>query len=270
MCADTSQDHISKKVVLYRSPGLDSVKVRRDLEFRGAMGTLQMDLYSPGEAAFGARIPAVVFVTGFRDPGMQKVLGCRFKEMGSATSWARLVAASGLVAVTYTNTEPEADAHSLVHHVRENAGSLGIDEHRMGVWACSGHVPVALSVLMRSGQDFLKCAALYYGYMLDLEGSTEVADAARQIGFVNPCGGKSIADLPQDLPLFIARAGRDVMPGLNVALDRFLGGALSRNLPVSFANHRVGPHAFDLFQDGEATRAIVGQTLAFLRSHLLG
>jgi hypothetical protein len=261
---------ISKRVVLYRTPGMDAVTIRRDVEYRATgAGSLLMDVYYPPDSQTGARTPAVVFVTGFRDPGMRRALGCNFKEMGSATSWARLVAASGLVAITYTNTEPEADAYALIQHVRQDAASLGVDENRMGVWACSGHVPVALSVLMQR-QEFMKCAVLYYGYMLDLEGSTTVVDAAKRVGFVNPCVGKSVADLPQDLPLFIARGGQDEMPGLNEALDRFLARALARNLPVAFANHRTGPHAFDLSQDGEATRAIIRQTLAFLRSHLLG
>src|SRR2546426_6961096 len=55
----------------------------------------------------------------------------------------------------------------------------------------SGNVPNALSVLMQSGQDYLKCAVLCYGFMLDLGGSTAVADAAKQVGFVNPRDRKS-------------------------------------------------------------------------------
>ena len=62
--------------------------------------------------------------------------------------------------------------------------------------------------------------------MHDFSGSTGVADAAKQFGFVNACGGKSVADLPHDLPLFIARAGQDRMPGLNPALDDFVLNAL--------------------------------------------
>ena len=64
--------------------------------------------------------------------------------------------------------------------------SLGIDGNRMGLWACSGHVPNALSLLARPERTCLKCAALCYGAMLDLDGSTVVADAAREYGFANP------------------------------------------------------------------------------------
>ena len=52
-----------------------------------------------------------------------------------------------------------------------------------------------------------------------------------------------------DVPLFVARAGRDEMPRLNETLDAFLTKAVARNLPITFANHPTGPHAFDLFDD---------------------
>jgi len=87
------------------------------------------------------------------------------------------------------------------------------------VWACSGNVPTALSVLMQDAPDHLKCAVLCYGYMFDSDGSTAVADAARRWGFVNPCAGKSADDLRRDIPLFIARAGQDQVPRQSVGLQ---------------------------------------------------
>jgi acetyl esterase/lipase len=189
--------------------------------------------------------------------------------MGSYISWGQLTAASGFVAITYTNTDPATDALAVVRYVRQNAASLGVDENRIAVWACSGSVPTALSVLMHGDQEFLKAAVLIYGYTLDDDESTSVADAARQWGFATPCAGKSVDDLPRGIPLFIARSGRDQMPGLNVTLDRFLARALSCNLPVTFTNHATAPHAFDLFDDGDTSREIIRQILAFLRFNLL-
>jgi hypothetical protein len=104
--------------------------------------------------------------------------------------------------------------------------------------------------------------------MLDFDGSSQVADAAARFGFVNPCAGKSVDDLPRDVPLFIARAGRDQMPGLNEAVDRFVVEALTRNLPITLVNHSAAPHAFDLFQDSEISREIIRQVLGFLRCYL--
>jgi len=208
-------------------------------------------------------------VAGYPDSGFESKVGCKLKEMASYISWGQLTAASGLVAITYTNREPVADIHALLEYVGQNAAALGIDETRIGVWACSGNVPLALSVLMQKASDDLKCAVLCYGLMLDLDGATRVADAARQWGFVNPCAGKSVDDLPKDVPLFIARAGQDQMPHLNETIDRFMVKALSGNLPVTLVNHPTAPHAFDLFHDSETSREIIRQILAFMRFHLL-
>jgi hypothetical protein len=261
---------IAKKALVYRMPGMDAANIRRDVPYRTTdSGVLTMDIYSPPDQQVGARTPVVVFAIGYSDLGAERFLGCKFKEMESYVVWGKLVAASGLTAITYTTTDPAADIQVLFSHVRENAASLGIDANRIGVWACSGNVPLALSVLMQESREYLKCAVLCYGYMLDLDGHTSVAEASKKFGFVNPCAGKSTDDLPGSVPLFVARAGRDETPQLNETMNRFLAHTLARNLPVTFVNHAAAPHAFDLFHDSETSREIIRQILAFLRFHLL-
>lgn len=269
MSQDTQQEHISKRKVLYTMPGMDAVTVRRDVTYRATEAdALTMDLYYPPDSKHGARAPALIVVTGFSDAGARIRLGCNFKDMESYVSWGRLIAASGLVAVTYTNRNPTTDVHAVLGYVRQNAATLGIDDTRVGVWSCSGHAPTAMSLLMQSDQDALKCAALCYPYTLDLDGSTRIADAAKQWGFANACAGKSVDDLQRNVPLFIARAGQDQMPGLNDALDRFVSKTLACNLPVTVVNHAAAPHAFDLFHDSDATREVIARILGFLRFQL--
>lgn len=270
MSEERKRADIAKKAVVYRIPGMDAVTIRRDIPYRTTdAGELTMDIYSPPGARKGARTPAVVFVIGFSDLGAERLLGCKFKEMESYIGWGKLVAASGLAAITYTTTAPVSDIPALLSHVRRNAASLGIDEDRIGLWACSGNVPLALSMLMQEPREYLKCATLCYGYVLDLDGFTGVAEASGKIGFVNPCTGKTLNDLPDEMPLFVVRAGRDETPQLNETMDRFLAHALARNLPVTFVNHAAAPHAFDVLHDSETSREIIRQILAFLRTHLL-
>ncbi|HEV8482585.1 MAG TPA: alpha/beta hydrolase [Blastocatellia bacterium] len=270
MNQEAQQNDWLKKTVVYHLPGVNDVRIVQDLEYRVTdPGSLTMDIYYPPDFKRGARIPAVVFVLGYPDPGFQAMLGCKQKEMGSYISWAKLAAASGLVALTYTNRDPAPDIQALLQNIRENAPSLGIDENRIGVWSCSGNVPNALSVLMQEAWDYLKCAVLCYGFMLDLEGCASVAEAAKQWGFVNPCAGKSVNDLPKDIPLFIVRAGQDQFPHLNETIDLFMAKALICNLPVTFVNHSAAPHAFDLWHDSERTREIIRLILGFTRFHLL-
>jgi hypothetical protein len=266
----TQQDDMLKKTVVYHIPGVDDVTIARDVEYRATdAGSLTMDLYYPSGFKSGDRIPAVVFVLGYSDVGFQAKLGFKQKEMGSYTSWAKLAAASGLVAITYTNREPWPDIQILLQNIRKEAASLGIDEDRIALWSCSGNVPVALSVLMQKTADYLKCAVFCYGFMLDFEGSTGVADASKQWGFANPGAGKSVEDLTKGTPMLIVRAGQDQFPHLNESIDRFLVDALINNLPVTFTNHPGAPHAFDLWEESEVTREIIKRILAFMQFHLL-
>jgi dienelactone hydrolase len=268
MSQEIQQDAISKRTVVHQVPSMDDVAVRRDAKYRVTDdGTLTMDVYYPPDSKRGSRMPAVVFVSGYPDSTIKAMIGSKLKEMGQYISWGRLTAASGLVAITYETREPTVDIRELLAYVRQNASSLGVDENRIGVWACSGNVPMALSVLMQETGDYLKCAVLYYGFMLDCEGPNSVAEAAETVGFVNPCVGRTIDDLPQDVPLFIVRAGQD-NPPLNQTIDRFLGKAVARNMPVTLTNHSDGPHAFDILDNSEISREIIRQTLAFMQFHL--
>jgi hypothetical protein len=248
---------------------MDAVRVRADFEFaQRDSASLVFDLYTPPREAGAPPAPVVVIVEGYPDPGLKAVFGCRFKEMGSTTSWARLIAASGMAAVAYTNERPEPDLHALLAHLRAHGAHLGIDASRIGVFTTSGHGPLALAQLLRDARERIQCAALLYPYTLDLDGANEVARAARTFGFANACAERGLDDFARDIPLFVARAGRDELPGLNDALDRFVARALAANLPLVVANLPDAPHAFELSDDGPATAAVVDEVLAFLRARL--
>ena len=76
-------------------------------------------------------------------------------------------------------------------------------------------------------------------------------------------------DLRRDVPMLVARAGRDQFR-VNESLDSFVAGALHKDLPVRLVNHPGAPHAFDLFDDSEATREIIREILRFMQFHLVG
>ena len=257
----TKLAEVARKQVVYRIPGMDDVMVRRDVVYKtSADGPLLMDVYYPPAGASSVPPPLVVIILGYPDPQS----GGRM--FGPLTSWARLIAMSGMAAAIYGTSAPAEDVHDVVAYLRGNAASLGIDRHRMGVYASSANVPVALSLLMRDA-DF-RCAALLYGFTFDVDGSTVFAEASRQYGFVNATASRSIDELPPGVPLFVLRAGLEQFPGVNAGLDQFAARALARNLPVTFVNHATGPHAADMDDDTDATRRIIRQVLHFLRLHL--
>src|SRR5688500_4181629 len=84
----------------------------------------------------------------------------------------------------------------------------------------------------------------------------------------SPSAQRSRSAIWRDVPLFVVRAGRDAMPGLNQALDRFVRDALAAQMPVTLFDHPSGPHAFDLFDDSDTTRDAIERTLAFLQTEL--
>jgi dienelactone hydrolase len=245
---------------------MDRVSVRRDAPYRdaGEHGLCTFDSYYPADAGT-TPAPAVIFVTGYSDLRSREMLGCKLKEMAAYVCWARLVACHGMVAITYASEDPVADVRLLLEHVRRNAASLRVDAARLGVWSCSGNVPNALALLADDAE--LRCAALCYGYMLDEAGCREVAEGAATFGFVNPTSGVRAATVA-DVPMLIARAGKDETPGLNASLDRFVTRALAENLPLTVVNHPEGPHAFDIFDRSARSRAVIRQVLGFLQANL--
>ena len=125
MSQELPEDHITKKTVVLRLPGMDEVNLGRDLEYQtDDPPPLTFDLYTPVGHDSSLR-PVVVSVSGYPDPGMERIFGCRTKEMGSSKSWGQLIAASGMAAVTYANREPARDVHSLLRHLRGRGAGTG-------------------------------------------------------------------------------------------------------------------------------------------------
>lgn len=251
---------IAKKTVRYRIPGMEAVVVRGAACKVTSDSELLMDIYYPSEPQLGTRFPVVVVPFGYPDPQSQ------IRRYGPVTSWATLIAASGMAAVIYGAAEPSEDVHAVLQHLRANAQPLCLDEQRIGLFSMSGNGPVALSALMRD--PALKCAALLCGYTMDLDGSTAVSEIAKQYGFANACAGKSVDDLPAGVPLLFIRAGLEQFPGLNEALDAVVARALARNLPLTLVNHPTGVHGFELEEDTEASRAAIQLVLSTLARYL--
>jgi hypothetical protein len=258
-----AREEMAKRPIVHRVPGMDDVEVRRDQPFGDAESDLRFDLYLPPGLAPGDRRPAVVFVYGFSRPEFARGL----KDMNAYVSWGRLLAASGMVAVAYAYRDPVADVRTLLAHLRANAASLSIDPARLAAFSFSGSVPRLLALLMDEPPDTFRCAVFAYGLTLDEPGNSAITEVAAHYG-IFAATGREVKELPASLPLFVLRAGRDQTPGLNPRLDRFVAEAIACNLPLTFANHPTGPHAFDLLDDSEVTHTLIGDVVAYLRTRL--
>jgi hypothetical protein len=270
MATNEQGNNLFERRVVYRIPDMVDVVVQKSIPYQSAENdsVLALNIYRPIALAGDVPPPVIIFVFGFADKVMVAKRGSPLKNSAQYDSWARIMGAAGFAAITYETDQPDVDIHALISYIRQNSGSLNIDGGRIGLWSCSGNVPTALSVLMREPQQFLKCAVFYYGAMLDWKGSQNVANAAEDAGFVNPCQAKTFDDLPRDIPMFIVRAGRD-FPPLNETIDHFIVEAISRNMPLTFVNYAEGQHGFDILDDKKTSHEIIKQTITFIEGNLM-
>ncbi|HEX6183838.1 MAG TPA: alpha/beta hydrolase [Pyrinomonadaceae bacterium] len=259
------------KRIVYSVPGMRRVRVRRDLTYKRVAGDeLKMDVYSPPSAR-GARRPAVIFIHGGRIPPN---LLTTPKDWGAYVSFGQLVAASGFVGVTFNHrfytwdslADSQADLSDLIAYVREHAESLGVDRERIVLWSVSAG-GIFLSRPLRERPSYVRCVVAYYSE-LDLQGRRASAPASvtdETLKEFSPVYHLTRGDKGFP-PFFIARAGLDD-PVLNSGIDRFVQGALSKNLTIEVLNHATGRHGFDVEDDNERSREIIRRTLDFIRAH---
>ena len=257
--------------VVYKVPGMEQVKVQSDLKYTNVDNpNLKMDVYIPPGLSKETRRPAVVFIHG--GAGAENTP----KDWGMYISWGRLIAASGMVGVTFTHrlgfpkpllAESANDVASAINHVRANADSLNIDKDRICLVAYSAGGPM-LSAAMRDKPEYVRCLVAFYAFLdiqqSDLHKQHETAEMIKIFSPITYLAGDA-SKLP---PMFIARAGRDEIPTMNDSIDRFIREAIARNAAMMFVNHPEGVHGFDNQNDDDRSREIIRSAITFMKGHL--
>jgi acetyl esterase/lipase len=258
--------------VVYTVPGMNAVKIKKDIVYKTDAGVdLKMDIYTPPRLTKGEKRPAVFFIHGGTP------LENRPKDWGVFASWGKLVGASDMIGVVFTHRmgfpKPEIalgerDLNDAINYLRNNADALNVDKDRIALVTFSAGGPL-LSVPMRETPSFVRALVAFYSF-LDVQqsemhrrtvGDAEILKKYSPISYLAPNASR----LP---PIFIARAGRDEIPGLNEAADRFVAEALSKNVNVEVMNHPAGVHGFDNQTDDARSKEIIRRALDFLRSNL--
>jgi acetyl esterase/lipase len=270
--APLTPEQLFRAPVVFTVPGMESVHVASDRVYREAARegdeSLRADVYTP---ASGGPFPVVVFVHG----GFPDGLDISPKSAGQYSSWGRLVAASGMAAVTFNHRlrmspqgivhlgEAAADLTNLLGWIRRNGAELSLDSRRLAVFAVSAGGPLLNVALAEPG---LRCLVDYYGF-LDVHDLDWFARARA----TTPDSNWSLVDALDRggfPPILIARAGKDTVPRMKETIDRFVAKALSVDAPLTLLNHPTGQHAFDLQNDDPRSREIIAATLRFLQDHL--
>lgn len=173
---------LAPKRIVYVVPGMERVRVRKNLIYkRVGRAELKMDVYSPLSSHRGDRRPAVIFIHGGRIPPNLRTTP---KDWGVYISFGQLVAASGLVGVTFNHrfyswdslNDSQSDLMDLIAYVRNNSESLGVDKGRIILWAISAG-GVLLSQPLRDGPPYISCLVAYYAEF-DLQNERKAAPAA--------------------------------------------------------------------------------------------
>lgn len=215
----------------YPTPPAADFAVRKAVPYmRSDSGNVVLDFYRPAKQT-AEKLPVLIFLNGLAARSM--------REAPIYQGWASAATARGIAAI---NPDAAADfgagLDSLLAYVRAHAAELGVDPERIAVYAASGNVYGTHAAIQDPKRTAIKAVILYYG-------------------------AAPIVPLRQDLPLLVVRAGLD-RPGLNRDLDSLVAAGVRENAPLRLINYAGGHHAFEIFDDSDATRDVIDQTFDFV------
>lgn len=227
--------------VVYTLPATADVLLASELTYAD---DLLVDLYYPPGYDFSQRLPFVILSHGF-------VETTEFdKDIPSHIDWGKLIAASGLIAVSaQAGAEPNRNGLRLLDYLAVNATPLGLDPTRIGFWACSGQGGPTYRALQTSDhalRDGFRAAVFIY---LDL-------------------GKARTSAWPVDMALMVVKAGKDEYISAS-SVDDFVTRARDAGLAVDYIELPDAVHGFDVVQDTTESRTTVEKALTFLKATLL-
>ena len=260
---DATFEEIVSLPLVYAAPNIDRIVEQRDLKYKD---DLRLDVYRPKDAK---EHPVVLFVHGGVGPQD------RPKDWGVYRSWGRTIAASGLIAVIPNQRlgyparhyeQGAADIRDAMEFVRARRSDFHAAD-RFCVIAFSGGGPMLASFLRSAAAD-LRCLVGFYPILDTADTNNpeaEVTDEQRRT--YSAVATISSLDAPA-IPLLIARAGHDQIPGVRDWIDRFTAVALQKNANLTLLNHPAGRHGFEFLDDDDRSREIVITAIEFMKRHL--
>jgi acetyl esterase/lipase len=264
---------MAKKVMMplvLKVPGMNKVKVIQNLKYtKSDDPNVLMDIYMPPDLAEGIKRPAVIFLHGGAKTDYTP------KDWAIYTDWARLIAASGLVGVTFTHRleypnssleKAAADVRAAINYVRANSDKYHVDKDRICLSAYSAGGPL-LTLAMHGDMPFIRCLVGFYSFMDIRQSDYAKTEKPETVTSFSPITYLQ-ADPSKIPPMFIARAGHDEVPTMLDSIDRFVVEALSKNIALTFVNHPQGVHGFDNQNDDDRSKEIIRMAIEFIGLHL--
>ncbi len=260
---------LPQRRIVYQIPEMEDVVCHKgEIYYSGNSFDLEADIYIPPGLSRGSKLPLVILTNNYPDVVWNKNSGVCHKDWQMIISWAELIAASGMIAVTYQTLYSQSESDSLISYLSRNADKFNIDIDRIAVFGCSANALAAQSLLQNDSYN-IRCAVLYYGLLLtpDQKYFEEINSAQNSFGFYFS-DLNQVDDIPSDIPILVTRAGKDKNPLILMTIDHFLNEAVKSNAKITFINYPEGQHDFDILDDTENSRLIIRQTVDFLTAHL--
>jgi tetratricopeptide (TPR) repeat protein len=225
--------------VVLELPGMERVRTTTNITYmRSGERDLQLDVSLPADAR--APLPAVVFLNGIGDQ-----LPDRVKEWGIYASWPKLIAASGMAGVSMDcdGARIQESLEGVFAFLAREGARHGIDGTRIGVYAASANCTETSRFLLRAGAPAsVKAAVFYYGW-------------------------PEAPVMRRDLPVLTVTAESDLAGSIE-RLNELWPRVLATGAPWTFELATDLPHAFDAFEDTDASRRTIQRAIAFWKSHL--
>ena len=203
---------------------------------KSAAQELKADLFLPKRVS--SAIPVAIFLNGIGADWL--------RTHAQYQGWARAATGAGFAGVAMDSAPGavESSFDDLILYLRSRAAELTIDPDTVVVWSCSSNVAAGLPLVMDAKRTYIKAAVAYYG-------------------------SASLSRTRLDLPILVVRAGLD-STSLNQRIEEMVASLIESNAPVSVVNYAGGHHGFDLLDDSPVTRAIIADTLRFMKESAAG
>lgn len=243
---------IHEKQIVYQIPGMDTIQVQSRIICSHPDNTeLILDQYMPLGVPLSTKSPGVLLVHGGPISPNTHPLP---KDWRAFVSYGQLLAASGLIALTFNhryygkNGEQQAgqDIEAVIEYIQTHAEELGLDKNRVCVWVFSGAGKL-LPVILHRGEA-VKSLVLYYT-LLEFKDNTNLWDTA----FAK-------------IPICVARAGLD-RANVNKGIGQFVKRAQAAKAMYELLHHPEGHHGFDILDEDERSREIIAKTLEFIQAY---
>ena len=233
------QDIFTRGLV-YQVPGMKKTIIKEKIIYRNVNDTaLSFDVYYPPAFNFKKELPLVIFNNG--------VGAMDIPKWGIYKDWAKLVAASGMIALNYQCRGGNGlqDGEALLDYLVQHAHELNIDAGKIGLWTCSANARTGMRIAFKTKPELVKALVVYYG------------------------GPDSLGQLRQNLPTMVVRAGLDAQ-FINNGVEGFIQSALQQDARIEVINYLNGIHAFDAYINTEESKEIIKKTIDFLEKNLFG